>query len=116
MMTLDPDKPLSPEDLHDTLAEIPDNAPYAWALSHRCPTCGAEPGEDCDAPRRLARHNRIYEIRVRAGMRPVAPSKLLLVHARRQDREAGRPRQGGGGRATPPPSGPDPEAVTGGGA
>jgi hypothetical protein len=27
---------------------------HAYALAHRCPTCRAEPGQPCDAPRKQA--------------------------------------------------------------
>jgi hypothetical protein len=76
---------LSSADIHDALAEIPENNFYNRVLSKPCPTCGASPGDDCYAPRKLARWFRIYELRTLAGTRPVTPSPVLLTHARRQD-------------------------------
>jgi hypothetical protein len=83
---IDPNRPLTPEDVHDVLAEIPDDVPYRRTIQHRCPTCGAQPGEDCDAPRKLARWLRIYRLRVEVGHPPAVavPSGLMLQHKRRQ--------------------------------
>ena len=59
-----------------------------YTLAHRCPTCGAKPGEDCDAPRKAATHHRTDELRAEFGMPPAETDRLTLQHATRQD--AGR--------------------------
>ena len=61
---------------------------HAYALAHRCTSCGAEPGEPCNAPRKNASLNRIDAIRARFGDAPMEHDPLQRMHAPRYD--AGR--------------------------
>ncbi|MCK9895229.1 hypothetical protein [Frankia sp. AgB32] len=45
---------------------------HAYAVAHRCPTCKADPGQPCDAPRKTAGATR-------------EPTPESLLHAARQD-------------------------------
>jgi hypothetical protein len=61
---------------------------HVYALAHRCSTCGAEPGQPCDAPRKEADHDSLNDIREQVGQPQVEWHPSQLIHARRQD--AGR--------------------------
>lgn len=61
---------------------------HVYVLAHRCTTCGAEPGEPCDAPRKEAAVDSLMEQRARFGQPQLAWDSQRLMHARRQD--AGR--------------------------
>lgn len=62
--------------------------PHVYALAHRCTTCGAEPGEPCDAPRKEAHFDSRADARALTGRSQVEWHPSQLIHARRQD--AGR--------------------------
>jgi hypothetical protein len=70
--------------------DTPDGFPpfHAYALAHRCPTCRAEPGQPCNAPRKEADYDTRADIRARSGRPQVEWHPSQLIHARRQD--AGR--------------------------
>lgn len=61
---------------------------HEYALAHRCPACGSDPGEPCSAPRKRASSDSFNAGREEVGLSPVAPDPLQLMHARRRD--AGR--------------------------
>ncbi|WP_446458631.1 zinc finger domain-containing protein [Streptomyces rochei] len=65
----------------------PDDFPpfHAYALAHRCTTCGAEPGQPCDVPRKQAEIDRTNSIRAQLGRPPMEPDPLRLLHATRID-------------------------------
>lgn len=65
----------------------PDDFPpfHAYALAHRCTTCGAEPGTPCDAPRKQAEIDRMNNTRAQLGQPTLEPDPLRLLHATRID-------------------------------
>jgi hypothetical protein len=58
---------------------------HVYALAHRCSTCGAEPGQPCDAPRKEADHDSLNDIREQVGQPQVEWHPSQLIHARRID-------------------------------
>ncbi|WP_031227356.1 hypothetical protein [Streptomyces roseochromogenus] len=58
---------------------------HEYALAHRCPTCGAEPGAHCEAPRKQAGIESRNRIRERIGQPPVQANPLHLMHVTRGD-------------------------------
>ena len=66
--------------------------PHVYALAHRCPTCGAQPGDPCDAPRKETAVDERADARAQAGRHQAAWDPAQLIHARRQD--AGRRHRG----------------------
>ncbi|MFD5111659.1 DUF6009 family protein [Streptomyces sp. NPDC058391] len=58
---------------------------YEYALAHQCTTCGAEPGSDCNAPRKKARVARANQLMERFGQPPVEHNSVRLLHATRSD-------------------------------
>ncbi|MGA5843519.1 zinc finger domain-containing protein [Streptomyces pseudogriseolus] len=58
---------------------------HEYALAYRCPTCGAEPGTPCDAPRKKAKIDRHNDIREQVGQLPLKTNPLHLMHISRQD-------------------------------
>lgn len=58
---------------------------HAYALAHRCTTCGAQPGEPCNAPRKNASLARVDAIRARFGDAPMEHDPLDRMHGPRQD-------------------------------
>lgn len=58
---------------------------HAYALAHRCPTCNAQPGSGCDAPRKRARDASLDRAREQAGQEPFERDPLNRMHAARQD-------------------------------
>lgn len=58
---------------------------HAYALAHRCTTCKANPGEQCNAPRKNAQLAHIDAIRARFGDAPMEHDPTALMHATRQD-------------------------------
>jgi hypothetical protein len=61
---------------------------HAYALAHRCTTCGAQPGEPCDAPRKNAQLARVDATLARFERPPMDHDQLHRMHGPRQD--AGR--------------------------
>jgi hypothetical protein len=61
---------------------------HAYALAHRCSTCGAEPGNPCEAPRKEADVDGRADARARTGRPQTEWNPSQLIHARRHD--AGR--------------------------
>jgi hypothetical protein len=59
----------------------PERTLYQRALDHRCPTCKAEPGEPCNAPRKIAEAE-WWEARVRVRL----VDQAARLHVTRQDR------------------------------
>ncbi|OEJ21856.1 hypothetical protein AR457_39885 [Streptomyces agglomeratus] len=57
---------------------------YEYALAHRCPTCRAEPGSPCDAPKKNASLARMDAIRERVGEEPFEHDPLWRMHSTRQ--------------------------------
>lgn len=68
------------------LAE-PDGFPpfHAYALAHRCSTCGAAPGQPCDVPRKQAEIDKRNSTRAQLGHPPLETDPLHLLHASRTD-------------------------------
>lgn len=58
---------------------------HVYALAHRCPTCRAEPGTPCDAPRKQAAVDQFNDFREQVGQPPVETDPLHLMHTTRQD-------------------------------
>jgi hypothetical protein len=58
---------------------------HAYALAHRCSSCGAEPGADCDAPMRNASLAKVDRTRQQFGLEPVTHDPLKRMHAPRID-------------------------------
>jgi hypothetical protein len=58
---------------------------HAYALAHRCSTCGAEPGQTCNVPRKQAEIDRMNSTRAQLGHPPVETDPLRLLHATRVD-------------------------------
>lgn len=56
---------------------------YACALAKKCLTCDAEPGADCNAPRKTARLKRIDEIRQQLGREPAEHDPCQRMHISR---------------------------------
>jgi len=56
-----------------------------YALAHRCSTCGAEPGQPCDAPRKEADYDSRNAVREKVGQPPLETDPLRLMHVRRVD-------------------------------
>lgn len=65
--------------------------PHVYALAHRCSTCGAEPGEPCDAPRKEADYDARTGARALLGRPQPEWHPSQLIHVTRQD--AGRRHQ-----------------------
>lgn len=65
----------------------PDGFPpfHAYALAHRCATCGAAPGQPCDVPRKEADYDARADTRARTGRPQPEWDPNQLIHARRQD-------------------------------
>jgi len=57
---------------------------HVYALAHRCTTCGAEPGEQCNAPNKNGRLVRADRIRTEMGMDPIEHDPAHRMHATRQ--------------------------------
>jgi hypothetical protein len=55
---------------------------YQYTAAHACPSCKAQPGEDCHAPRKQASRQRVNRIIEQVGGEPFL-SKLTLQHAER---------------------------------
>lgn len=58
---------------------------HAYALAHRCSTCGAAAGAPCVVPRKQASVDRRNRALARLGRPPAEPDAVELMHARRQD-------------------------------
>lgn len=58
---------------------------HAYALAHRCSTCGVEPGQPCNVPRKQAEIDKMNHIRAQLGQPPQEPNPLHLLHATRLD-------------------------------
>lgn len=58
---------------------------HVYALAHRCTTCGAQPGQPCDVPRKQAEIDKRNTIRAQMGDPPVDTDPLHLLHATRID-------------------------------
>lgn len=57
---------------------------HVYALAHRCPTCKAEPGVYCDAPRKNGRLARRDQLMAQVGLPPAAHRPIERLHAARQ--------------------------------
>lgn len=64
---------------------------HEYALAHRCSTCGARPGQPCDAPQKKAEIDGRNAVRDQVGRPPLEADPLHLMHAARVD--AGRRHQ-----------------------
>ena len=70
---------------------MPDETPafpppvHEYALAHRCTTCGAQPGQPCQAPRKQAEIDGFNAIREKVGQPPITPDPLQLMHVTRVD-------------------------------
>lgn len=58
---------------------------HEYALAHRCPKCGAEPGHPCDAPRKQAAVDQLDQAREMVGLEPFEADPLHLMHVQRVD-------------------------------
>jgi hypothetical protein len=58
---------------------------HVYALAHRCSTCGAEPGQPCDAPRKTASIAQMDAVREQVGQPPLERPPTDAMHATRQD-------------------------------
>lgn len=58
---------------------------HQYALAHRCTTCGAQPGQPCDAPQKQAGIDGRNAIREQVGQPPLETDPLHLMHVRRVD-------------------------------
>lgn len=58
---------------------------HVYALAHRCSTCGAAPGQPCDAPRKQGEIDGRNLNRAHLGQPPLVPDPLHLLHAARVD-------------------------------
>ena len=74
--------------------------PHVYALAHRCPQCGAEPGVPCNAPRKEADYDARADVRAQSGRPQVEWHPSQLIHVRRQD--AGRRHRERDERNAPP--------------
>lgn len=61
---------------------------HEYSLAHACPTCGVQPGVDCDAPRKKAILVRRVRLLEQVGWEVPVPGPFELMHAARSD--AGR--------------------------
>jgi hypothetical protein len=67
----------------DTSSELP--PVHVYALAHRCSTCGAPPGQACDAPQKQAAIDARNAVREQVGQPALETDPLHLMHARRID-------------------------------
>lgn len=68
------------------MSDIPFPPPlHAYALAHRCTNCGAEPGQQCNAPNKSKRLARADRIRAELGMDPFEHDPTERMHAARYD-------------------------------
>ncbi|NUS25062.1 MAG: hypothetical protein HOV92_12680 [Streptomyces sp.] len=58
---------------------------HAYALAHRCSTCGAQSGQPCDAPQKQAEIDSRNAARALVGQPPLETDPLHLMHATRTD-------------------------------
>lgn len=58
---------------------------HEYVLAHRCPTCGAQPGQPCDAPRKQGEIDGRNAVRARLGQPALETDPLHLMHVARVD-------------------------------
>lgn len=58
---------------------------HEYALARRCSTCGAQPGQPCDAPRKQGAVEQRDRVRAQVGAEPLPTDPLHLMHAQRFD-------------------------------
>jgi hypothetical protein len=58
---------------------------HEYVLAHRCSTCGAQPGQPCDAPRKQAEIDSRNANRAQVGQPPLETNPLHLMHVARVD-------------------------------
>lgn len=56
---------------------------HVYALAHRCTTCGAQPGQPCNVPRKQTEIDKTNAIRAQVGQPPIDPDPLRLLHTTR---------------------------------
>jgi hypothetical protein len=68
--------------------QVPVYSTYEYAMRLHCVRCKAQPGEECDAPRKNARLAVYDRKRAALGLPPREHAPQMRIHAARQD--AGR--------------------------